>query len=251
MTRAPQRRNSINEHFSSRLIAMLESPAYRTLSLSAHRVIARIEIELAHHGGNDNGKLPVTYQDLIEYGIDRDAIAPALREAEALGFIELTQRGRGGNAEYRMPNLYRLTFANERYSRQAPPTHEWRKIKTIEEAREIADTARANKSQAAVSRARRGRKQNTDRGNPERARSGKPGAKTRMPRSGKPRHLGLSGKPRLLSRFGEGGRPCPAAAAACCLPAVVAAKLPWSTPPITEITDPVEAAAIRAALGEA
>jgi hypothetical protein len=27
-----------------------------------------LEIELAHHGGNDNGRLPVTYEDFIEYG---------------------------------------------------------------------------------------------------------------------------------------------------------------------------------------
>ncbi|MFL5007433.1 MAG: hypothetical protein ACJ8DK_19020 [Microvirga sp.] len=31
----------------------------RALSLTGHRILARIEIELAEHGGNDNGKLPV------------------------------------------------------------------------------------------------------------------------------------------------------------------------------------------------
>jgi hypothetical protein len=31
-------------------------------------VISRIEIELAHHGGNDNGQLPVTTDDFVEYG---------------------------------------------------------------------------------------------------------------------------------------------------------------------------------------
>jgi hypothetical protein len=50
-----KRRNRINCQFAARPIEMLESPAYRVLSLSAHRVITRIEIELAHHGGNDNG----------------------------------------------------------------------------------------------------------------------------------------------------------------------------------------------------
>jgi hypothetical protein len=59
---------------------MLESPAYRVLSLSAHRVISRIEIELAHHGGNDNGRLPVTKQDFIDYGIHHNSVAPAIRE---------------------------------------------------------------------------------------------------------------------------------------------------------------------------
>jgi hypothetical protein len=145
-----KRRNRISEQFSPRLIEMLESPAYRTLSLAAHRVIARIEIEFAHHGGNDNGRLPVTKQDFIEYGISHDQIAPAIREAEALGFIRVTQRGRGGNAEHRQPNMFFSTFCYGRESRADPPSHDWRRIKTREDAESIARAARANKNPDAV-----------------------------------------------------------------------------------------------------
>src|ERR1700686_3983281 len=81
-----RKRNRIDGQFNARLIELLESPAYRVLSLSAHRVLDRISIELAHHGGNDNGKLPVTYEQFMEYGMDRNAVAPAIRELEALGF---------------------------------------------------------------------------------------------------------------------------------------------------------------------
>jgi hypothetical protein len=56
-------------------------------------VLARIEIELADHGGMDNGKLIVTFEQFVEYGIERHAIAPAIRELEALGFIEITEHG--------------------------------------------------------------------------------------------------------------------------------------------------------------
>jgi hypothetical protein len=52
-----RKRNRINEQFLARVVSMLESPAYRVLSLSARRVLDRLEIELAHHGGNDNGDL--------------------------------------------------------------------------------------------------------------------------------------------------------------------------------------------------
>jgi hypothetical protein len=38
-----------------RVIAMLRSPAYRALSLSGHKILSRIEIELADHGG-DKGR---------------------------------------------------------------------------------------------------------------------------------------------------------------------------------------------------
>src|SRR5262245_32356956 len=107
-----KRRNPISGQFSALLIEMLESPARQVLSLAARRILDRIEIELAHHGGNDNGMLPITYEDLIAYGVDRDCIPPALREIEALGFAEVTEHGRGGNAEQRRPNLLRLTYAH-------------------------------------------------------------------------------------------------------------------------------------------
>jgi hypothetical protein len=146
-----KRRNQINGQWSPRFIEMLESPAYRELSLSAHRLISRIEIELASHGGNDNGRLPVTKQDFIHYGISSPRlIASAIREAEALGFIRVTQRGRGGNAEYRQPNHFLLTFANGRDSRANPPSHDWRKVKTTEEAEAIATAARKSKDASAV-----------------------------------------------------------------------------------------------------
>jgi hypothetical protein len=155
---------------------MIESPAYRSLSLSAHRVISRIEVELGHHGGNDNGKLPVTKEHFIEYGISNDAVAPAIREAEALGFIKVTERGRGGNAEHRKPNLFFLTFAYGRDSRAEPPTHDWRKFKTIEDAAATALAARASKDADAVRFGRRRAEKN-------RNQSRKPGPKPAIPRS--------------------------------------------------------------------
>jgi hypothetical protein len=114
--------------------------------------MARIEIELRHHGGRDNGKLPVTYDDFEEYGVDRQAIAPAIRELAALGFIRVTERGRAGNAEHRSPNKFYLTFANER-DRKAPP-HDWRKVKTMEDAKQLAQAARSAENPSAVRRGR-------------------------------------------------------------------------------------------------
>jgi hypothetical protein len=105
-----ERRTSIGGQFAPRLIEMLESPAYRALSLSGRRVLDRLEIELGHHGGTDNGKLPCTYDDFHDYGIHRHCIARAIRETAALGFVEVTERGCAGNAEYRSPNLFRLTY---------------------------------------------------------------------------------------------------------------------------------------------
>jgi hypothetical protein len=58
------RRTRIAGQFAPRLVEMLESHAYRALSHAAHRLLARLEIELAHHGGRQNGKLPLTYAQM-------------------------------------------------------------------------------------------------------------------------------------------------------------------------------------------
>lgn len=136
--------NKIDGQFNARLIEMMESPAYRVLSLTAHRVLDRICIELAQHGGNDNGKLPVTYEHFVEYGIHRHAIAPAIRELEALGFLVVTQHGRPSAGEFRLPNLFLIPWIN---CRSTPnPSHEWRRIPDIETADALARAARKRKS---------------------------------------------------------------------------------------------------------
>jgi hypothetical protein len=139
MSKSYRRRNRIGGQFAPRLIEMLESPAYRALSRAGHQVMSRIEIEFGHHGGMDNGKLPLTYNQLEEYGLHDHAIAPAIRELVALGFIEVAEQGQGGNAEFRRPSKYRITYRDKD---RANPTHEWRRIKTDEEAILIAKEAR-------------------------------------------------------------------------------------------------------------
>lgn len=145
MAKPPKRkeRGAINGAFAWRLIEMLESPANRALSLSAKRIFERLEIELYRHGGKpeENGKLPCTYEHFIEFGLHRHAIPPALRELTALGFVEITQQGCAGNAGYRQPTLYRLTYRH--FGSHRETTDEWRSIKTVEEAEITAARARS------------------------------------------------------------------------------------------------------------
>jgi hypothetical protein len=138
---------------------MLESPAYRALSRAAHQVLARIEVEHAHHGGADNGELPVTYDHLVEYGLHRHAIAPAIRELVALGFIEITAKGCAGNEGYRRPNFFRLTYRPAKTATTGDGTHEWRSIKNLEQAETLAQQARRQVDLRALALGRaRGRK---------------------------------------------------------------------------------------------
>jgi hypothetical protein len=63
-----RRRNQIAGQFVSRPRQLVESPAMRVLSLAAHQALMRIEVEHMSHGGVENGKLPVTYRQLEEWG---------------------------------------------------------------------------------------------------------------------------------------------------------------------------------------
>jgi len=133
---------TIPGQFAPRLVEMLESPAWRILSASAHRLLDRLDIEHRHHAGRDNGKLIVTFEQFCSYGMDRHAVARAIREAVALGFVEVTRRGCAGNADQRQASQYRLTYQPA----EGVPGYasdEWRRIRTLEEANRIAVEARA------------------------------------------------------------------------------------------------------------
>ena len=193
---------------------MLESPAYRALSLSGHRVLARINIEHAHHGGQENGALPVTFRDFCEYGICWDAIGPAIREVEALGFIRVTEEGRAGNGDWRKPNNALTHLPTKDDPKQ---TEDWKRIKNIEEAEMIAKAARAVP-----------KKQNTTRikhTSPSRIkRSESPNYQ-----SDKPDHCPLreTGSLSIFRAVSAEGAPV--------LPLSSKPELTWSTPVLTEV----------------
>jgi hypothetical protein len=138
-----RKRNAIAGQFVWRLVEMLESPAFRALTLSGRKVLDRLEIEYAHHGGDkgrENGNLIVTYENFATYGMDRHAIGPAISEVVALGFVEITEAGCGGNERFRRPNRFRLTYRNDRDG--AEPTNDWRRIDTLEQGVTLAKAAR-------------------------------------------------------------------------------------------------------------
>ena len=126
-----------NRGFVMRPAEMLKSPAFRVMSLSGHRILAYAEIEyVAHHGKTEY--LVLTHAQLRKYGMHDHAIAPALREVDALGFGQV-KSGRAGNADHRRANKIRLTYLR---CNDAEPTHEWRQILTVEDAEKIANIAR-------------------------------------------------------------------------------------------------------------
>jgi hypothetical protein len=148
-----KRRNAPAENWISYLRSMLESCAFRVLGHTAIRVMHRIEIEHMAHGGAENGRLIVTYDQFEEYGVSRNSVGPAIRELVALGFLEITDKGIASNENGR-PNRFRLTYVNVKSREQ--PTNEWRRVTTIEEADRLAKEARAEKDQRARALGSRG-----------------------------------------------------------------------------------------------
>lgn len=135
-----KRFNKIDGQFSARTIEMMESPSFRLLSLSARRILDRIEIEHAHHGGQENGKLIVTYDDFQRYGIERHSIRPAINELAACGFIRISEQGFSHGGDLRAPNRFRLTYRAAHDG--APATNDWKAIRTDEDAAAIIRAAR-------------------------------------------------------------------------------------------------------------
>jgi hypothetical protein len=132
-------RKKLKGPFTIRPVEMLKSPAFRVLSLSGHRILARLEIELARHGGKGNGQLIVTHENFRQFGVHHNAVGPAIRESEALGFINVTRRGSAGNAQHRRPNTFRVAYLP---TDNGQPTHDWKQIASLAEAEAIAAKVR-------------------------------------------------------------------------------------------------------------
>lgn len=118
---------------------MLESPAWRAMSINARRVVDRIVIEHLHHAGTENGKLIVTYDDFEKFGIRRSSIKPAIKEATALGWIDCTQAGRMAYADIRIPSHYALTWLYR--SDGTPASNRWKRYEDEQSARSAAKNA--------------------------------------------------------------------------------------------------------------
>src|SRR5262245_15083661 len=92
-------------------LEMMQSGAFRSLSINARRALDRIMIEHMSHGGQENGRLKVTWNDLVRFGIGRRFITQPLNELITAGLVAIAQPGRRSHGPDRGdPTRYRLTF---------------------------------------------------------------------------------------------------------------------------------------------
>jgi hypothetical protein len=134
-----KRRTQIEGQFIAYTREMIESPAFRTLSLQARKVLHRLELEHCAHGGAENGRLPCRYQDFEDYGCRRKGINHALIEVEALGFVKTITLGTRAYGDIRgKASTFLLNYLPRP---DGPPTHDWKKIESIEMAKQLVEDA--------------------------------------------------------------------------------------------------------------
>lgn len=139
----PTKESKIDYQFAAFPTEMLASPAWLALSPNGRKVVDRLVVENGRHGGKENGRLPCTYSDFMAAGVRDGSVSDAVREAVALGFVKVTERGRAGNGEFRRAAQYEVTFLFKPGRR---PSNEWAAIQTREEATRISAEARQKRA---------------------------------------------------------------------------------------------------------
>ena len=139
------RANSIGGNWVFHKLEMRESPAWRHLPDHARRFLDALEVEHMRHGGADNGNLVQTYTQLEARGIPDKAIALAIRQAIALGFVRITGQGQRSAAHMRAPSLYELTYVKGKNKPVEDAPNLWRNITTDDAARAAVERAKTGK----------------------------------------------------------------------------------------------------------
>jgi hypothetical protein len=82
------------------------------------------------HAGLENGRLKVTWNDFVKFGIGRRFVADARAEVITVGIVAIEQPGRRPHGEDRgAPTQYRLTYLPVAEPGDfRPPTNEWKQF---------------------------------------------------------------------------------------------------------------------------
>lgn len=104
---------------------LMGSEAWRSLTISARRLLDFLMIEHMQHGGKENGGLLAPRRQLEAFGISSHLVSEAITEVETLGFVDV-RRGEG-----RRPSTYALTWLPT--GDGAEPSNRWRSVTTAEE----------------------------------------------------------------------------------------------------------------------
>ncbi len=115
---------------------MLQSEAWRQLTINARRLIDFLMLEHMAHAGTENGNLKAPYSQLVAFGMSRRLIKAAIDHVQRLGFVDVVRGGRILSED--KASLYRLTWLPTRDGE--PATNRWKFVSTMLEKNQIAST---------------------------------------------------------------------------------------------------------------
>jgi hypothetical protein len=87
---------------------LLESQAWRTMPIQTRRFVDRVLLEHMAHAGTENGRLIVTADQCVAWGIPRNAVTEAQRDAKRRGLVYLGEQGIWAPRRGRRPNRFGL-----------------------------------------------------------------------------------------------------------------------------------------------
>jgi hypothetical protein len=135
---------------------LINSPAWLAMSPQCRKFIDALMAEFCAHGGMENGDLKATYNQLEARGVRRKIVLKLVLEAEALG-IAKAERGQRSYGSRMAPSTYRLTWYGTPDGLMA--THDWKAIKTTEEAEiRVHNALEALEQERTIKRANRERR---------------------------------------------------------------------------------------------
>ena len=113
---------------------LLESEAWRGMSINCFKLINFLETRYLQNAGEDNGYYVATYNQLIQYGMRIHAIKGAVQEAEKRGLVRSVLSDdvcRYGKYTY----LFRLTYLPQTVKKEdgsryyLAPSDDWKRVK--------------------------------------------------------------------------------------------------------------------------
>lgn len=111
-----------SEQFVKHPRDLIESDAWRSMTINEHRFVERLEIDHLTHAGRENGKLRATYEQLEAFGIGRRLIARTCDSLQQKGIIDATKGG------MRIATRYALTWLPLHDG--SGPSNRWRTYKS-------------------------------------------------------------------------------------------------------------------------
>ena len=112
---------------------LLDSWNWRTMSINCFRLINYLELCYLSSGGEENGNLIATYNQLEKYGIVRKYIKSAISEAQKRGLIKYKTSenvGKYGKHTFQFCLTYLPQVEQDRHRKiYLMPSNEWKQIK--------------------------------------------------------------------------------------------------------------------------